>query len=293
MTTRKQDPIRKVTTKSGETRYRFIIDLGKRPDGRREQKCFTYKTLTQARDERARIIADRSRGTLVKPSKTTVQQAIETWLAGRRNLRPSTQANYAHTLRLVSSRLGHVPLQNLTKGQVDQLVTDLLKSGRRVGNVRRQSLSPRSINLMLTLLGSVLEDSVRQGALSRNVARMVERPRQIKKEMRTWTAEQARTFLEAVADDRLSAAFRLSLYGLRRSEVLGLRWSDIDLQAKTLTIRRSRVEVGSEVIEGEPKTERSRRKLPLSDGLVTALRALKAQQARGTSSGWIGLRRRL
>jgi hypothetical protein len=66
----------------------------------------------------------------------------------------------------------------------------------------------------------VLDDAVRQGTLSRNVAKMVERVRQDKHEMSTWTAEQAATSLEAVSNDRLSAAFQLSLYGLRRGEVL-------------------------------------------------------------------------
>jgi integrase len=86
--------------------------------------------------------------------------------------------------------------------------------------------------------------------------------------------------LETAADHRLSAAFQLSLYGLRRGEVLGLCWSDVDLQAKTITIRRARVEItGVGVVEGEPKTERGRRTLPLDDGLVAALRSLKARQA--------------
>jgi integrase len=133
---------------------------------------------------------------------------------------------------------------------------------------------------MLILLGKVLEDEVKQGTLSRNVAKLVEHPHQVKKDMKTWTAEQAATFLETAADHRLSAAFQLSLYGLRRGEVLGLCWSDVDLQAKTITIRRARVEItGVGVVEGEPKTERGRRTLPLDDGLVAALRSLKARQA--------------
>jgi integrase len=98
--------------------------------------------------------------------------------------------------------------------------------------------------------------------------------------MKTWTADQAGRFLAAVAADRLAPAWQLSLYGLRRGEILGLRWSDVDLDARTLTIRLARTSVAGEVLEGEPKTERSKRTLPLDDGLVAALRSLKPRQAR-------------
>jgi integrase len=281
MSTRKLDPIKKVTTAAGEVRYRFIIDMGKRPDGRRDQRCFTYPTQKQARDERAKIISDRSRGTLVVPTKATVKEAIQKWLDGRRNLRPSTLRNYRDSLRLVSDRLGHVQLQKLSKAHLDRLVTELLHHGRRVGNVQQQGLSPRSVNLMLTLLSGVLDDAVRQGTLTRNVAAMVERPSQTKKEMRTWTAGQAAIFLEAVTDHRLSAAFQLSLYGLRRGEVLGLCWWDIDLDDQTLTIQRARVEVtGAGIVEVPPKTQRGKRTLPLNDAMVSALRSLRTQQGR-------------
>jgi integrase len=281
---RKQDPIKKITTATGETRYRFIVDVAKpvKINGRikRDQRCFTFATKKAALAERARIISEREAGTLVRRDKVTVSEAVDGWLSGRRNLRPSSRRNYTDALALVTNSLGSLQLQGLTKSHLDDLVKELEANGRRVGNVQRPGLSPRSINLMLTLLSSVLEDAVQQGHLARNVAKMVERPRQTKQEMSTWTERQVQTFLEAVTDDRLNAAWQLSLYGLRRGEVLGLRWSDIDLPGKTLTIRLSRGEVtGAGVVEGEPKTERGKRTLPLDDSLVAALRALKALQS--------------
>jgi integrase len=209
-----------------------------------------------------------------------VGEAIDDWLAGKRNLRPNAQRSYADSLELAKSRLGNIPLQKLTRARLDALITELQETGRRVGNVKRQGLSPRSINLMLTLLGSVLDSAVRNGLLARNVAKMVERPKQAKKERETWKAHEVRAFLTAVASDRLSPAWRLSFYGLRRGEVLGLCWSDIDLDTKTLIIRRARVDFAGEVVEVPPKTERSGRALPLEDGLVAALRSLKTRQRR-------------
>jgi hypothetical protein len=76
--------------------------------------------MKEARAERSKIIADRSRGTQVKRTKVTLAQAIDDWLAGRRNLRPSTQRNYRDSLELAKVSLGHIQLQELTKAHLDR-----------------------------------------------------------------------------------------------------------------------------------------------------------------------------
>jgi integrase len=274
----RQEPIKKVTLADGRVRWRFVVDVGKKPDGRRDQRTYTYDTLKQARDERARIVSDLARGSYIRDSKRTVDEHLTEWLDGRRNVRESTRANYVHALKPVREQLGHIELQKLTKGHVDRLVTGLLATGRRVGNVGKP-LSPRTVTLTLTVLGMALEDAVKQGVLVRNVARLVDRPAQQKRETATWTAAQAASFLAYTAVDRLSVAWQLSLYGLRRGELLGLRWADVDLVAGTLTVAVSRVIVDGRVIEVEPKTERGKRTLPLVDaGLVDALTALQLRQ---------------
>ena len=126
--------------------------MGKKPDGKRDQRCYTFGTLKEARDERSKIIADRSRGTLVKPTKITVKEAIDKWLDGRRNLRPSTARNYRYRLAMVSDRWATCSCRHSARPTSTRLVTTLKTTGGRVGNVQRQGLSPRSVNLMLTLL---------------------------------------------------------------------------------------------------------------------------------------------
>jgi integrase len=95
-----------------------------------------------------------------------------------------------------------------------------------------------------------------------------------------WSKVQVRKFLRTAATTRLDAAWRLSLYGLRRGEVLGLRWSDIDLKAKSLTVRQSRVLVDYRIRVEEPKSHNGKRTLPLDEDLVTALVELRKRQAR-------------
>jgi integrase len=295
---RRDKSIKTVVLKDGKKRYRFVVDVGKKPkvdkdgrpvlgkDGRqvmvRDQRTYTYDTLKEATQERAKIVADRARGTYVAPTKKQLAEHLTEWLAGRRKLRETTLGNYRQALRPVMEKLGHVELQELTKGQMDTLVTWMLTSGRRVGT-KGKPLSASTVNLMLTVLGMALDDAVRQGLVIRNVARLVDRPSGRQREMATWTAEQAAAFLAFVTEDRLSAAWCLSLYGLRRGEVLGLRWSDIDLDERRLTVNLTRSivdgEAAREVVEAAPKTPRSRRTLPLDPGLVKALRALRSRQA--------------
>jgi integrase len=85
--------------------------------------------------------------------------------------------------------------------------------------------------------------------------------------------------LASLADDRLAHAWELALSGLRRGEIAGLRWSDVDLAAKALTIANNRVSAGGKTTENDPKSAMSRRTLPLPDRLVTVLKAAKARQA--------------
>lgn len=273
----RREPIHKVTLKNGTVRWRFVVDVGRKPNGRRDQRTYTYDTLREAREERARIVNDLTRGTYVRDSKKTLGQHLDEWLAGRRKLRESTRSNYLNALKPVREQLGHLVLQEVTKAHVDRLVTTLLASGRRVGTKGRP-LSPSTVTLMLTVLAMALDDAVKQGQLVRNVARLVDRPSAQPRETATWTAEQAAAFLAHVAADRLYVAWCLSLYGLRRGEVLGLRWCDVNLARGTLTIARTRTIVDGAVVEGEPKTEKGKRTLPLDKTLVDALTRLQLRQ---------------
>lgn len=276
---RKQDPIKKVVLKDGKTRYRFVIDVGRKADGGRDQRTYTYDTLREAKAERAKIIAGKSTGTFIAPTALTVGGYLDTWLAGKRNLRAGTRRAYGDALKPVVDRLGSIELQKLRKADLDGLADWMLKEGRRIGNVKRQGLSPRTVTVMLTVLSAALDSAERQGLIGRNVAKLVERPGQRQKELHTWTAEQAGAFLASVNSDRLYAAWCLTMYGLRRGEVLGLRWDRVDLKAGTIAVTEARVSVAGEVIEEEPKSDRSRRTLPLDATLVAALKALKARQA--------------
>lgn len=97
--------------------------------------------------------------------------------------------------------------------------------------------------------------------------------------MSTWTAEQLRAFVDHVGDDQLAAAWVLfATTGMRRGELLGLRWSDVDFDRSRLSVRQTRTVVNYEVVTGTPKTERGARTLALDPATVTALRSHRARQ---------------
>jgi integrase len=146
-------------------------------------------------------------------------------------------------------------------------------------------------------LGAVVQNYVDQGLLPRNAVSLVERPKDADPDdaaplgqdasgteptAKSRTLAEVGQFRESVRDHRLYACWLLSMHGLRRSEVLGLRWSAVDLDSGVLSVRRGRVAVGTESVEGAPKSRRSRRDLPLPPELAEALRTLKLRQKKET-----------
>jgi integrase len=289
---RGSDPIKRIVLPSGAVRYRFTVDVGQkiktdkqsRPvldaEGKpvlvRDQRTHSFTRRKDAVDKRSSLLADKARGNMVAASKKTLGAHLDDWLAGRR-LKARTKGNYRDALKPVKERIGHIELQKLTKADVAKLVEWMLTEGRRV-NKPGTALSPATVLLSLTVLTTALNSAMKEGLVLRNVAALVDRPQLQQKEMKTWTAESSAAFLRAVAGERLAVAWEMSLYGLRRGEVLGLRWCDVNLAEKTITIVKTRSMLDGKVWEDEPKSERSKRTLPLDDEMVTKLTALQLLQ---------------
>ncbi|MGU3652865.1 site-specific integrase [Mycolicibacterium sp. A43C] len=352
---RRAEPITKRTSAGGAVTYEFRADVGSKPDGTRDRRRFTYRTLAEAKREYRRITSEVASGSYTRRSAITVAEACDEWLAGRRGIRNITLQGYTHDLAAVRRYLGGKKLQQLTKADGDALVQWMLTAGRasrrrnqpdslnarvlslianhpdgitaaelaaafpddnvhtctagllrakRLRRIRRgvyvaenaadnaaAGVKPVTVRSTLTTFGMVVQSFVDQGAIPRNVIALVERPSDaIDDEQaisRSWTLAEVEQFRAAVAEDRLQACWLLSCYGLRRSEVLAVRWSA--LAGDTLSIRRSRVSVGKATEEGLPKSRRSRRDLPLPTELSAALQTLKLRQqeeARSRGRQW-------
>src|SRR4029453_3055645 len=137
-------------------------------------------------------------------------------------------------------RPGDTPLQRVTPARVGALYGDLVASGGQDG----RPLAPKTVRYVHTTLRRALRDAMADGLVARNLAAPARPPRARRVEMRPWTAEQVGTFLASVRQDRLYAAWlRLATLGLRRGELVGLRWQDGDLATGRIAIRHTRVMV--------------------------------------------------
>ena len=270
------EPIRKRKTKDGRTRYVMRVDTGIDAKGKRNQASSTWNTIKEARDEVARIRTEINAGTYVSKNQRTVGEYLDEWLNGLHSQKPKTVSGYRDALSTVMDAYGSKPLQALAKRDLDVLVTTMLTSGGRKG----QGRAPRTISLMLTILSSALEAAKQEQRLSINVAALIAKPKNESSAQvgQAWTAEQARVFLNHIADDRYAAAWRLSLYGLRRGEVVGLNWDCIDLEACTVKVASTRVVSGGAVITSSTKN-RKVRILKVGPEVIADLRHLKALQA--------------
>ena len=195
------------------------------------------------------------------------------------SLEPGTVDVYRmHIDNYIVPRIGSEPIRDLTPPRLTRFYSELRKSGGKRG----QPLSPRTVKN--------IHGTVRTAMEAAHVARLIDwnpaaskatkTPKLPENERRTWTGDQVRHFLSAVADDRLFALYvTLACTGLRRGEVCGLRWRDVDLDAGRIEIRRTRVQYGKAIREKGPKTKTSKRDFPAVDlRAIVALRGHKARQ---------------
>lgn len=264
--------------KRGET-WSYVLYLGRGPDGKKQQKWVGgFRTRREAEAALTEALERVRTGTWADPGRQTVGEYLEDWLtAVRPSLRSSTATSYEHTLRKwVIPRLGHLRLGALSSAKLSALYGELLRSGR---HDRRGGLSARSVAYTHRIVTHALKDAVSWGLLARNPATHVDPPRVGRPEMQVWTQKEVQRFLVSVADDRLYALWAVLLAtGLRRGEALGLRWDDVDLDRRRLSIQRAVTVVDYEIVVSEPKTARGRRSVSIDPTTAAVLVAHRKRQ---------------
>ena len=255
----------------------YLVHTAKGP-----KYCYLYgKTRREVDEKLTRAKADRNGGLVFDSGKLTLAEYMERWLkdSARNRLRPKTYKDYEGLIRVhIVPALGHIKLKNLTSLQVQQFYATKLESG----------LSKRTVEYIHTVLHSALKQAVRWELVPRNVTDSVDPPRPEEEERPTLDLKQARLFLETARGDRFEALYVLVIQtGMRRGELFGLRWDDVNLQQGLLHVRQALAPDGKSF--SLPKTSKGRRKIRLTSEAVEALKRHKAAQneeRRGQGSSW-------
>jgi integrase len=213
-----------------------------------------------------------------EPTKLTVGQWLDQWhLSRRADLRGSTWAAYGLMVRAyVVPTIGALPLRSLTRAQLRSLYADLADHGGR----GKRPLSAKSVHNVSLMLSRAFGDAVEDRIIDSNPGARAHKLPSGRRDMKTWTGDQVHAFLGSVARDRLAGLWRLAFSsGMRRGELLGLRWSDLDLDGATLSVQQTRIRGAEGLVYGSPKTAKGRRRIALDAATVVALRAHRRAQA--------------
>jgi len=185
------------------------------------------------------------------------------------HLAPRTYEDYADTVkRHIEPYIGKIALDKLTPQDVQRMIVTVTKN-----------VSPQMGYRCRRTLRTALTRAMKWGYVARNVASLTDAPKVVQREMTALTPDEAKQLLKAVRGDRLEALYTVALaLGLRQGEALGLRWQDIDVDARSLTVRYQLQRVDGKPALVEPKTPKSRRTLVLPGVAVDALRRHRVRQ---------------
>jgi integrase len=266
--------------KRGKDSYSIVINIGKDPITKKykTQWVSIKGTKKDAEKRLSELLHQMDNGTFVTPSKTTLAEYLNKWLLdyAKVNLSPRGYERYESIVRVhLIPSLGSITLTQLRPDHLQSHYTDKLKSG----------LSALTVRYLHTVLHKALQTAIKRGLIARNVADAVDVPRAQRCDMQTWDEYEINRFLEAAKSSPYYELFYLALFtGMRRGELLALRWQDIDFLFAQISVNRTlhRLQGGKHgdgsYVFTQPKTERSRRTIALSPSVILMIKNCKINQ---------------
>lgn len=263
--------------KRGERTFTVRVYQGRNGEGKR---LYLNKTVHGTKKEADAVLrsllTDKDMGTLAKPKRETLDAHITRWLdvTVKARVRARTHDDYSELAdRYIKPALGKLHLHQLDAATIQSFYAGLLDKG----------LSARTVRHTHAVLRNALKQAVRWNLLPFNPCDHVDLPKVKRTEMMALSQEQSREFLKAARDDPFQAFFALLLStGMRPSEALALRWSDVDLTAQYVQVCRSLSGRKGAKAFTDPKTNKSRRRIPIPSSLAALMKAEKEAQAADT-----------
>ncbi len=277
--------------KNGKACWRVVVEQGFGPDGKRKRIYRTVQgTKRDAEALMAKLLSELNTGSYIEPSKLTVTEYLRDWMNSyvRPNLSPTTADSYnINVEKHLIPRIGHILLQQLKPLHVQKLYNDLLSNGRTDGT---GGLSAKSVLYIHRNLHESLEHAFKMQLVPRNVTALVNLPKAKKYQAEVYSTEELQQLLEVAQGTDMELPIYLAVcLGLRRGEILGLLWSDVNITGKKITINNNLVQTTKGNINKAPKSASSSRTIDLPDGLIPILErhiALQAENRHKLGSGY-------
>lgn len=259
--------------------WAIILDVPDPQTGKRRRKWHSFPgSKREAQIESARLISEMKGGTYLEPSKITIAQFLEHWLDhAKSQVSPRTHERYCEIVRKnIVPALGSVFLNKLRPAQISAAYSNALVSGRRDG---KGGLAPTTVVYMHRLIKQALGQAVRWELLSRNAADAVDPPKVERGSLTTYDMTQTAKLLEELRGSRLRLPVLLGVMcGLRRGEIVALRWSHIDLASGKMMVVESAEQTAAGIRYKPPKSGRGRT-VALSSTVAAELRQFRLTQA--------------
>lgn len=258
--------------KRGKT-WTYVVDIGKDNTGKRKQKKKGgFKTKKEAEKACNELIAQVNKGEFIEPSRLTLKEFLHEWMetAAKQTLRITTLEAHDSSIRNhINPELGAIRLNQLMPIHIQKFYAKKLDEG----------LSPSSVLRIHSVLSSSLGQAVKWQLIPKNPVNQVARPKKNNNTVKTWTPDDVNHFLTYTKGGYLHIAYLLAIYtGMRRGEILGLRWEDCDFEQGTLSIRQTLVSSKKGLIFEDTKSIKSRRMIVVTDEVIEALKRHKRQQ---------------
>jgi integrase len=262
--------------KHGTWSYYLAGGVDPKTGRRRQIRKSGFATKREAQTARNEAATALDKGTYRSPSKETLAEYIDAWLPRRERNGNGLKATTARMYRryidadIVPTELGRMRLSEIRRYHVAAFVDDLVTDGRGATTVRR----------IVAVLQSALRDAANEQKIDDNPARGVSLPTVDREEFQPWEPEQIGHFLDIANTHRLGDLFTVAVFtGMRRGELVGLLWSDVNLARREITVRHTRVRSGKTIVETSPKSRAGRRIIELDDTTVAALVSWQIKQA--------------